>query len=177
MTVDDPLLSQTLQFDSATGAWIITPPAEEQLKTPERTAVLRVLKASPAPLTPTQVAAHLGKTPNATKKLLWRMAHEGDVITTQFGKYTTPAQIRNFRNFGNSSEEVNDQSSPGAAPEAVPPQTKSATANGSRNFSRPSNKQITYSESLDSPPSRLHSRRESIQTTNMRQICQKGSST
>ncbi len=104
-----------LHFDGAAGAWTITDPPEAQAKTPERTQVLRVLQASQEPMTPTQVALALGKTPTAIRKLLLHMARDGDVITPKYGRYTINPSSWDSGDSRDSLKHHEDEGSPGEA--------------------------------------------------------------
>jgi|GEM_PF-1276317 len=80
-------VEQPLTFDTTTGAWTISEPAGEQAKTPERAEILDLLKASPQPMSPKQVAEALDKNVSTIRVLLSRMAHAGDIKMVSFGKY------------------------------------------------------------------------------------------
>src|SRR5262249_19761315 len=72
----------------------------------ERQQVLDVLRKAGRPMTPTALAPLLGKTPGATKKLLWSMAGEGQAIALGDGTYlpsSNPGNRSNSSNRGNRS--------------------------------------------------------------------------
>lgn len=77
-----------LRADPESGAWSLTEPPEEQAKTPERTDILRVLKASPEPMSASQVAEALGRPIRMISKLLWRMEQAGEVTRKSYGLYS-----------------------------------------------------------------------------------------
>ncbi len=76
-----------LRFDAATGAWSITEPPEEEAKTPERTEVLRVLKASAEPMSTAQIAEAISKPASTVNRLLTRMAQAGEIRRKGYGLY------------------------------------------------------------------------------------------
>jgi hypothetical protein len=94
-------IERWLRSDPESGAWSLCDPPEAQAKTPERTDILRVLKASPEPMTPTQIGENLGKSTGAIRKLLMRMLRDGDVITPGWGKYRPVLDSGNDGNNGN----------------------------------------------------------------------------
>ncbi len=77
----------SLHFDDDFCRWSIIEPSQTS-KTPERAEILRLLQTSAEPMTPTQVARVLGKTPNAARKLLAHMVEDGALTITTYGKYT-----------------------------------------------------------------------------------------
>jgi len=54
---------------------------------PERQQILQALRDAGRPLPPRSVAEAVHAPPDATRKLLWKMAQKGEVISLQ-GKYT-----------------------------------------------------------------------------------------
>lgn len=77
----------TLHFDEETGAWTLGEPPEAQAKTPERTQILDVVKASDGPLSTGEIAQRVGKTVATTSKLLRGLLGEGLLRSPQFGIY------------------------------------------------------------------------------------------
>jgi hypothetical protein len=88
-----------LRFDVTSGAWCITEPPAETLKTPERTEILRLLQQSAAPMSPTQIADALGKKLTTTGMLLKKMAQAGEIIQVHFGRYAAPGGFDGFDGF------------------------------------------------------------------------------
>jgi hypothetical protein len=88
-----------LRFDVTSGAWCITEPPAETLKTPERTEILRLLERSAAPMSPTQIADALGKKLTTTGMLLKKMAQAGEIIQVHFGRYAAPGGFDGFDGF------------------------------------------------------------------------------
>ena len=104
----------SLHFDAAACTWAITEPPAPEASTPERTQILRVLQASPEPMTPMQVAQMLGKNINTTRTLLTRMSRDGELTMIRYGKYITNSNTVNSVNSVNSvqdDEGENDEAS------------------------------------------------------------------
>ena len=101
-------VEHALRFDLTTGAWSLTEPPAETLKTPERTEILRLLEQSAEPMSPTQVAEALGKNVNTVRRLLTIMARAEEIKVASYGKYAAFAPSMNSvnsMNSMNSSEE------------------------------------------------------------------------
>jgi hypothetical protein len=58
-------------FDPAIGTWTLVGEAKEHAISPERQAILRVLKESTGPMRPAEVARSLGASRDTTRQLMW----------------------------------------------------------------------------------------------------------
>lgn len=94
-----------LNWDKEYCLWTIVGGAEEFRLTRERAAVVEVLQKAREPLTPTAVALLLGKSVNAAKLLLWKMAEANQVERKEGGKYTVSAS----GNRGNPETEASNR--------------------------------------------------------------------
>src|SRR5215203_7040740 len=59
------------------------------MTSPERERIKAALEGAAKPLPPRSVAEAVHSPPDATRKLLWKMAQKGEVISVQ-GKYALP---------------------------------------------------------------------------------------
>jgi AAA domain len=85
--------------------WSLAGNAEEFRMSQQRAAVIKLLTVAGRPMRPTEVAPLLQKSPNAAKWLLWRMAEDGQVLSTGDGRYmntTNPANRTNPTNPANA---------------------------------------------------------------------------
>lgn len=73
------------------GAWRILGNAEDVRKSGERRAVLALLKSSTAPLSIGEVAAGAGMKHENAKRLLARMASDGEIDRAGYGRYSAKA--------------------------------------------------------------------------------------
>lgn len=76
-----------LRWDDDTKIWNLLGKAEEHQKNEERQAIFDVLKTSPQPLGPSEVATILGRKAANVKVLLWKMTQSGDISSPTRGKY------------------------------------------------------------------------------------------
>lgn len=96
-----------LRWDVGTGGWLLLGSAEEYRRSGERTRVLDVLRAAPAPPPPKEVAELLGKSRESVRFLLHQMAKDGEVKATAAGGYValvphpSPQPTRNIANSPN----------------------------------------------------------------------------
>ena len=81
-----------LQFDKDTGKWLRLGAGDDFRKSQERRAVIRAL-ADAGPMTPTELAAELGKRAGTMRVLLLKMVRSGDVEKHMDGRYGTPMLI------------------------------------------------------------------------------------
>lgn len=79
-----------LQFDAATGAWLLLGDAAEHRQSEERRAILRVLRDADGPMTPREVAAVLGKNQFTIKNLMAAMFKAGAIMKPAEGRYEAP---------------------------------------------------------------------------------------
>ncbi len=77
-----------LTFDGQTGQFVIAGDATEFTLSKERQDILNILRAADAPLNPAIVAEKLGKNPNTTRNLMWKMTEAGTIFTDGGGTYT-----------------------------------------------------------------------------------------
>lgn len=67
-----------LQFDAQMGLWTVIGDADEFKKSEERTDVRTLLRSQPG-LSAKDISLALGKSYDATRRLLWKMSRDGDV--------------------------------------------------------------------------------------------------
>jgi hypothetical protein len=79
---------QELAMQFKDGYWSVLGTAVEVYQSHERKAILEVLKASPKPMTPTQIAKALGKNVSTVKILVRKMLDAGVIIQPHTGHYT-----------------------------------------------------------------------------------------
>jgi hypothetical protein len=77
-----------LKWDSQFALWSLMGPADEYRLSQEKSKALDTLKTLGHPATPTELALLLDKTPNATKKILWRLAQDDWVKADADGNYS-----------------------------------------------------------------------------------------
>jgi hypothetical protein len=78
-----------MQFEKCTAKWKIIGEAAKYRMSQERAAVIELLNQAGKPLKPSEAAPLLGKDVSATKKLLWTMKGD-DQLVSQGGYYATP---------------------------------------------------------------------------------------
>lgn len=76
-----------LEFDKTTTTWQLLGSAEEYKRSQERQEIIDVLKESPAPMSPKEVAKALGKPYAPVARLMHLMAQDGDLAQPSYGKY------------------------------------------------------------------------------------------
>ena len=76
-----------LKWDANLASWSLAGDAEDYRVSEERRTILNVLRKSPEPMTPKEVAEALGKTSNTIKQRLWRMSKDGQLVSVE-GGYT-----------------------------------------------------------------------------------------
>lgn len=96
-----------LSWDPAVTLWSVLGNADEFRVTPERAAVLKVLKESAHELSPKSIGEMLGKSAGAIRKLLWEMTQQGLVLSPHYGKYIYNSNSSSSSNSGNSSNDGN----------------------------------------------------------------------
>ncbi len=103
-----------LHWNLNTATWTIEGNAEEVHVSKERGDILLTLNRSPEPMTPKQVSEALGANYNSTKKLMWTMLGDGQLVKDDKGRYSpatpttpdsgnpgNPGNPGNFGNLGN----------------------------------------------------------------------------
>ena len=81
-------IDMAVEFDQ--GGWKILGETSEVRRSEERNAIIKALKRSSKPLTPTEVATALDADMKNIKQLLHKMAIAGEVRKVSRGKYTLP---------------------------------------------------------------------------------------
>lgn len=135
-----------LRFDVTTGAWCITEPPAETLKTPERTEILRLLEQSAAPMSPTQIADALGKKAGTTGMLLKKMAHAGEILQVHFGQYAAPGGF--VGSVGFQKNDMNEDPTNPINPSGVPEQPDASPSE----LDRPGASPLREAKRLGLPP-------------------------
>ncbi len=87
---DVPEADHALAFDPVTCTWSLLGDAAEFRLTEERSEIVALLRESPEPLAPKQIAEALGRKDGAVRVMLGRMAAAGEVETVGRGKYRLP---------------------------------------------------------------------------------------
>lgn len=102
---------KALNRDSQTGGWIIAGDARELAKTGEQQAILDTLADNAQPMTPTEVAAELGKKRDNVNHLLRKLAKAGKVKRGEKGRYSLPdTPFTSFTPFTQPREEEDEES-------------------------------------------------------------------
>jgi hypothetical protein len=83
-----------LRWDAEVAGWAIAGEAEEYRGAELRAAIRGVLEKNGEPMTPTEVADALGKSPNTLKQRMWHMSRDGELASSE-GRYTLPGVPRN----------------------------------------------------------------------------------
>jgi hypothetical protein len=92
------------------GAWTVLGEASDVRRSDERSVIIEALKDNREPMTPTEVAAVLGKQTNNIKQLLFKMAKAGELFRVGKGRYWTEyVHPHNPDNRGNSIEGDDDE--------------------------------------------------------------------
>jgi hypothetical protein len=76
-----------LKFDPQTGKWSTVGDAADLMRSPIRNEILQVLRNEGRPMTPTEVAASLGKDTNTVKVRMHKMKECGELRQPEYGKY------------------------------------------------------------------------------------------
>jgi hypothetical protein len=92
------------------GAWTVLGEASDVRRSDERSVIIEALKDNREPMTPTEVAAVLGKQTNNIKQLLFKMAKAGELFRVGKGRYWTEyVHPHNPDNRSNSDEDDDDE--------------------------------------------------------------------
>jgi hypothetical protein len=86
--IDD--IEVAVSFDRTTGGWSILGDAQEVRRSDSRSKILAVLKASPEPMSPANIAIVSGIERNAVDAQLHRMMKAGEVFSPTRGRYAHP---------------------------------------------------------------------------------------
>jgi DNA-binding transcriptional ArsR family regulator len=88
-------IETAVEFEGERGLWVALGDATERAKTTERQEILELLGRSVDPLTPSEVAAAIGKERSNVNHLLARLYTEGKLIKQPKGRYTlfTPVTL------------------------------------------------------------------------------------
>lgn len=87
---DIPEIEKAVQFDKQTCRWSLLGDASEVHLSSERRAILDALRAEAEPLTPNGIADVTGHVRGSTRRLLFSMLRDGEVVKVGRGKYTLP---------------------------------------------------------------------------------------
>jgi hypothetical protein len=79
-----------LRWDAQVTSWRMLGDAAEFQRSNERQDVIELFRLQRKSLAPKEVSDLLGRTPSATKKLLWTMAKDGDLHADGNGRYSLP---------------------------------------------------------------------------------------
>lgn len=79
--------SLAMQFDNDTCQWRLAGPADDFLRSKERSDILAVLREAQRPLAPKDIADRLGKTSSAIRRLVGKMADAGELHCPAYGLY------------------------------------------------------------------------------------------
>jgi hypothetical protein len=82
---------KAVRFRPDNGTWELLGDAEEVGRTDERQAILAALRDQPNPLSAREISDILGKSYDAVRKTLTRMAHAGELRKEGRGMYTCPS--------------------------------------------------------------------------------------
>jgi hypothetical protein len=96
-----------LEVDTQMGTWKLLGEAEEYRMSEGRATILRILKASDAPLSPKEIARRIGKRDDAVRQQLRRMANDGQ-IRSDNGKYALACHSGHSRHSRHNSETYSD---------------------------------------------------------------------
>jgi hypothetical protein len=96
-----------LRWDQEFTLWSIMGEAEDYRISKDREAVIKVLQEAGRPVTASEAAPILQKTPNTTKQLLWQMAKSGLIEALGRGFYVTKANSANHTNHANDANHAN----------------------------------------------------------------------
>ena len=86
-------IETALQFDKETGTWSILGEAWQVADTIERREIQEVLGRSVDPMTPTEIAAAVGKSRQNVQKMLAKMYADGKVEKVRAGHYTLVSMV------------------------------------------------------------------------------------
>lgn len=86
-------IETALQFDKETGAWTVLGDAWQVADTIERREIQEVLGRSVDPMTPTELAAAVGKSRQNVQKMLSKMYADGKVEKVTSGRYTLVSPV------------------------------------------------------------------------------------
>lgn len=95
-----------LKFDKEFCLWSVLGTADEYRMSQERSEVLELLRKTGRPMTPSEVAPLLNKSPNAAKFLLWKMAQDGQLHSLG-GKYLPTNLTTNLTYSTNNTNPAN----------------------------------------------------------------------
>jgi hypothetical protein len=94
----------------AAGNWTVLGEASDVRRSDERSVIVSTLTDNREPMTPSELAAALGKQPNNIKQLLFKMAKAGELHRVGKGRYwTDPVHPHNPDNRSNPDEGEHDE--------------------------------------------------------------------
>lgn len=91
-----------VEFDRHSCRWSILGAAREVRISAERRAIIDALRAQSEPMSPADITDVTGSSRVATRRLLFSMAQNGEVVRVQRGKYSLPINPPNIGNNGNN---------------------------------------------------------------------------
>ena len=97
-------IETALAFDPGTCTWSIEGNAEDYRRSKERQEIINVLRNADDPMKPQEVANRLDKESGAVRKMLTKMAQDGEIKRAGYGKYVL--HTSNTGNSGNSSNNI-----------------------------------------------------------------------
>lgn len=77
-----------LSWDRDSARWTILGEAHEYKRSTARADIINVLRNASIPLSPSDVAEILNKSPNSIKKLMWQMSKDGQLVPNGDGLYS-----------------------------------------------------------------------------------------
>jgi hypothetical protein len=83
-------LELAVQFDKAACRWRVLGDADEVHRSDERRAILKALEDEAEPMSAQMIADVTGHAYPATRKLLFRMGHDGEIVRNKRGSYSLP---------------------------------------------------------------------------------------
>lgn len=100
---DIPEIETAMAFDPQFCTWRILGSADDYRISNERREILEVLRNADGPMRPQEVAAALDKEGGAVRRMMTKMAQDGEIKRTNYGSYTL--NPGNTGNTGNSWED------------------------------------------------------------------------
>jgi hypothetical protein len=84
-----------MQFNHDTCTWTLAGPAEDFIRSKERTDILRALREMGGQGRPSEVAAALGNDANTVQQRMWKMGNAGELRVASRGVYVLPTNTHN----------------------------------------------------------------------------------
>jgi predicted Rossmann fold nucleotide-binding protein DprA/Smf involved in DNA uptake len=90
---DIPEIEKAVEFNKETCRWRVLGNAIDVHRTSERKAILAALQGADGPMSPSEIAAVTGMSPNNVKQLLLNMGKANEVQKRERGRYVTELSI------------------------------------------------------------------------------------